>query len=158
MRLHRPAANRFEERGPTRLKRLVAWPCSQISLLSENVANCPRLKVLRLEENCLQISSIPTSLLADSQVSLLAVEGNLFELKDLQEKEGYEAVSTLASSASQTLRRPIRARGPVLNWRSFGTTKARSHLRCSAKSVLQSGTGYSARLGPFPLPRCRRGP
>ncbi|KAM7299181.1 hypothetical protein ISCGN_019748 [Ixodes scapularis] len=64
---------------------------NQISLLSENVANCPRLKVLRLEENCLQISSIPTSLLADSQVSLLAVEGNLFELKDLQEKEGYEA-------------------------------------------------------------------
>lgn len=81
----------------------MAWPCSQISLLSENVANCPRLKVLRLEENCLQISSIPTSLLADSQVSLLAVEGNLFELKDLQEKEGYEAVSTLAFSAPQTL-------------------------------------------------------
>ncbi|XP_064490327.1 leucine-rich repeat-containing protein 57-like [Ornithodoros turicata] len=64
---------------------------NQISLMSENIANCPRLKVLRLEENCLQLNSIPTRLLADSHVSLLAVEGNLFELKDMQDKEGYEA-------------------------------------------------------------------
>lgn len=64
---------------------------NQISLISENIANCPRLKVLRLEENCLQLDSIPTKLLADSHVSLLAVEGNLFEMKDLQSREGYEA-------------------------------------------------------------------
>lgn len=64
---------------------------NQISLLSERVSTCPRLKVLRLEENCLQVSSIPTQLLTNSSVSLLAIEGNLFELKDLQEKEGYEA-------------------------------------------------------------------
>lgn len=63
---------------------------NQVSMISESIANCPRLKVLRLEENCLQINSIPTQLLSSSNVSLLAVEGNLFELKDLQEKEGYE--------------------------------------------------------------------
>uniref|UniRef100_A0A023GK05 Putative leucine-rich repeat lrr protein n=1 Tax=Amblyomma triste TaxID=251400 RepID=A0A023GK05_AMBTT len=64
---------------------------NQISMVSESLANCPRLKVLRLEENCLQINSIPAQLLRHSNVSLLAVEGNLFELKDLQEKEGYDA-------------------------------------------------------------------
>ncbi|KAH7939899.1 hypothetical protein HPB52_018881 [Rhipicephalus sanguineus] len=63
---------------------------NQVSMISESIANCPRLKVLRLEENCLQINSIPTQLLSSSNVSLLAVEGNLFELKDFQEKEGYE--------------------------------------------------------------------
>ncbi|XP_037580713.2 leucine-rich repeat-containing protein 57-like [Dermacentor silvarum] len=62
----------------------------QVSMISESIANCPRLKMLQLEENCLQINSIPTQLLTNSNVSLLAVEGNLFELKDLQQKEGYE--------------------------------------------------------------------
>lgn len=67
---------------------------NQISLLSASIATCPKLKVLRLEENCLQIGSIPTQLLSSSNVSLLAVEGNLFELKDLQEKAGYEEYMT----------------------------------------------------------------
>lgn len=64
---------------------------NQISMLSENIANCSRLKVLRLEENCLHLHSIPTRLLADSHISLLAVDGNLFALKDLEEREGYDA-------------------------------------------------------------------
>lgn len=63
---------------------------NQISFLSGEVSKCPRLKVLRLEENCLELSSIPTSILSDSQVSLISVEGNLFEVKNMRDLEGYE--------------------------------------------------------------------
>ncbi|XP_030247597.1 leucine-rich repeat-containing protein 57 [Sparus aurata] len=63
---------------------------NQISILSAAVATCPRLKVLRLEENCLELSSIPVSILRDSQVSLFSVEGNLFEVKNLRDLEGYD--------------------------------------------------------------------
>ncbi|XP_054913247.1 leucine-rich repeat-containing protein 57 [Poeciliopsis prolifica] len=63
---------------------------NQISVLSAEVSHCPRLKVLRLEENCLELSSIPESILTESQVSLFSVEGNLFEVKKLRELEGYE--------------------------------------------------------------------
>lgn len=65
----------------------------QISALSPEVSRAPRLKVIRLEENCLEISSIPLSILSDSQVSLLSVEGNLFEVKNLRDLEGYDKVS-----------------------------------------------------------------
>ncbi len=64
---------------------------NQISVLSQSIAHCPRLKVLRLDENCLQLSSITNDILVNSQISLLAVDGNLFELKDLHHLPGYEA-------------------------------------------------------------------
>ncbi|KAM9466184.1 leucine-rich repeat-containing protein 57 isoform 1-T2 [Clarias gariepinus] len=63
---------------------------NQISILSPDVSRCPRLKVLRLEENCLELSSIPSSILTHSSVSLLSVEGNLFEVKKLRDLEGYD--------------------------------------------------------------------
>lgn len=64
----------------------------QISILSPEISTCPRLKVLRLEENCLELSSIPLSILKDSQVSLFSVEGNLFEVKKLRDLDGYDQV------------------------------------------------------------------
>lgn len=63
---------------------------NQISSLSPEVSQCPRLKVFRLEENCLELSSIPSSILTQSQVSLFSVEGNLFEVKMLRDLEGYD--------------------------------------------------------------------
>ncbi|XP_030574823.1 leucine-rich repeat-containing protein 57 [Archocentrus centrarchus] len=63
---------------------------NQISVLSAEVSRCPRLKVLRLEENCLELSSIPQSILSESQVSLFSVEGNLFEVKRLRDLDGYD--------------------------------------------------------------------
>ncbi|CAI5694992.1 leucine-rich repeat-containing protein 57 [Oreochromis niloticus] len=63
---------------------------NQISVVSAEVSRCPRLKVLRLEENCLELSSIPQSILTESQVSLFSVEGNLFEVKRLRDLEGYD--------------------------------------------------------------------
>ncbi|XP_029900122.1 leucine-rich repeat-containing protein 57 [Myripristis murdjan] len=63
---------------------------NQISAVAASVSRCPRLKVLRLEENCLELSSIPLSILGESQVSLLSVEGNLFEVKRMRDLEGYD--------------------------------------------------------------------
>uniref|UniRef100_A0A4W5PGP5 Leucine rich repeat containing 57 n=1 Tax=Hucho hucho TaxID=62062 RepID=A0A4W5PGP5_9TELE len=66
---------------------------NQISVVSAEVSTCQRLKVLRLEENCLELTSIPVSILTTSQVSLLSVECNLFEVKIMRDLEGYEKVS-----------------------------------------------------------------
>ena len=63
---------------------------NQISSLSPTLAACPRLKTLRLEENCLTLDAIPSDLLTSSAVSLLAVEGNLFHIKKLEDKEGFD--------------------------------------------------------------------
>ncbi|CAL4076623.1 unnamed protein product, partial [Meganyctiphanes norvegica] len=62
---------------------------NQISMISVSVASCPRLKTLRLEENCLSLLAIPTQLLSDSKVSLLCVDGNLFKMKEFEELEGH---------------------------------------------------------------------
>lgn len=75
----------------------------QISAVSEEVSRCPRLKVLRLEENCLDLPSIPQSILKDSQVSLFSVEGNLFEVKNLRDLEGYDKVRSLPARYLQGL-------------------------------------------------------
>ncbi|XP_012282226.1 leucine-rich repeat-containing protein 57 [Orussus abietinus] len=63
---------------------------NQISTMSDQLADCPKLKTLRLEENCLQINAIPVKILKDSKISVLILEGNLFEMKQFVELEGYE--------------------------------------------------------------------
>ncbi|XP_012682256.1 leucine-rich repeat-containing protein 57 [Clupea harengus] len=63
---------------------------NQISVVSPEVSRTPRLKVLRLEENCLELASIPIPILTDSQVSLISLEGNLFEVKMMRDLEGYD--------------------------------------------------------------------
>ena len=67
----------------------------QISRLSEGVAECPRLKVLRLEENCLEMSAFTPKILRDSNISLLAIDGNVFDNKSFQALDGYDQVSVL---------------------------------------------------------------
>lgn len=63
---------------------------NQISTISDKLAECSRLKTLRLEENCLQLSAIPTKILKDSKISVLSVEGNLFEMKQFANLDGYD--------------------------------------------------------------------
>ena len=63
---------------------------NHISVISGKLAQCSRLKTLRLEENCLQVNSIPISILKDSKVSILALDGNLFEMKQFADLDGYE--------------------------------------------------------------------
>jgi len=63
---------------------------NQISRLSEAVADCPRLKVLRVEENCLELTAFTPKIFRDSPISLLAVDGNVFDQKDFRALEGHE--------------------------------------------------------------------
>ena len=53
---------------------------------------CKKLKVLRVEENCLELSGLPPELLSNSKVSLLCLDGNLFQQKELQQVPGYAQV------------------------------------------------------------------
>ena len=63
---------------------------NQVSILPESVSKCPRLKVLRLEENCLEISAFTPQILKHSQIALLAIEGNVFDVKQFNNREGYD--------------------------------------------------------------------
>lgn len=62
---------------------------NQISSLAEEISDCPKLKTLRLEENCLQISGFPTSILKQSVISNILVDGNLFNNKQFMELDGH---------------------------------------------------------------------
>lgn len=62
---------------------------NQISKIDPAVARAPRLKVLRLDENCLQVLELE-SIISSSAVSTLSVEGNLFKAKELSESPGYD--------------------------------------------------------------------
>lgn len=63
---------------------------NQIAEISHHIAACPRLKTLRVEENCLQLSAISKAVLTESNISNLALEGNLFEMKQFAEVDGYD--------------------------------------------------------------------
>jgi len=62
---------------------------NQVRVLSDDIAQCPRLKTLRLEENCIALQTITPTILKESSISLLSVDGNLFDTKDLAHAEGY---------------------------------------------------------------------
>lgn len=64
---------------------------NQISEIAPQIARCPQLKILRLEENCLQLSGIHSDILLNSNIANLALEGNLFEIKELADVHGYDA-------------------------------------------------------------------
>ncbi|CAF1372535.1 unnamed protein product [Adineta steineri] len=63
---------------------------NQISQISTNISKCKRLKILRLDNNKLKLESIPTSLLKNSTVFQLSVNGNFFEETQFQLIEGYD--------------------------------------------------------------------
>ena len=71
---------------------------NQVATLPASLSMCPRLKVLRLEENCLALDAVTPQLLKESQISLLAVDGNLFDAKQLREAEGYDQVYIVCRS------------------------------------------------------------
>jgi Leucine-rich repeat (LRR) protein len=64
---------------------------NRVKKISSNISKCPRLKVLRLEQNVLDLNAIPTTLMTESTVSLLSIDGNLFTQKQFEQKDGYES-------------------------------------------------------------------
>jgi Leucine-rich repeat (LRR) protein len=67
---------------------------NSLSRLPVNLSKCKRLKVLRVEENCLTLAGLPSELFQESTVSLLCLEGNLIKDSDLQHVPGYHQVRT----------------------------------------------------------------
>ncbi|WAR19244.1 LRC57-like protein [Mya arenaria] len=66
---------------------------NQISTLPDCISDWPRLKVLRLEENCLEISALTPRIMKESKIALLAVEGNVFDMKAFNHVEGYDQIN-----------------------------------------------------------------
>lgn len=62
---------------------------NELSQISNDLHLAPRLKILRLEENCLSLDAITPSLLSDSKLHTINLDGNLFETKQLVSIEGY---------------------------------------------------------------------
>ncbi|VDK73557.1 unnamed protein product [Litomosoides sigmodontis] len=60
------------------------------SLNATNLVHCEALRILRLEENCLNKTDFISDFLINSNVSLIAYAGNLFQDKDFQSLPGYE--------------------------------------------------------------------
>ena len=52
---------------------------NRLRLLHPNLAKCPRLKILRVDENCLEKFQFSHEILAHSQISLISFSGNLFQ-------------------------------------------------------------------------------
>ena len=48
--------------------------------------------MLRLEENCLEISAFTPQIMKHSQIALLAVAGNVFDVKQFNDLDGYDEV------------------------------------------------------------------
>uniref|UniRef100_A0A1I8NVS5 Leucine-rich repeat-containing protein 57 n=1 Tax=Stomoxys calcitrans TaxID=35570 RepID=A0A1I8NVS5_STOCA len=63
---------------------------NQISILAEEIADCPKLKTLRLEENCLQASAFTPRILKESKICNLSVDGNLFNSRQFNQLDGYD--------------------------------------------------------------------
>ncbi|CAD6194403.1 unnamed protein product [Caenorhabditis auriculariae] len=61
------------------------------SLNATKLIECPRLRSLRVEENCLAKTEFTRELLEKSQISLIAFNGNLFQDREFQDLNGYEA-------------------------------------------------------------------
>ncbi|BES93664.1 unnamed protein product [Nesidiocoris tenuis] len=63
---------------------------NRLDFIAPEIAKATRLKTLRVQENCLNLSAIPTEILAHSSVSTFAVEGNLFDMRQFPHVEGYD--------------------------------------------------------------------
>ncbi|KAJ6627048.1 Leucine-rich repeat-containing protein 57 [Pseudolycoriella hygida] len=63
---------------------------NQISALAEELADCPKLKILRIEENCLPITAIHSRILKESKISNIYLDGNMFQSKQFVDLDGYE--------------------------------------------------------------------
>ncbi|VDD87516.1 unnamed protein product [Enterobius vermicularis] len=63
---------------------------NRLNSLNVNLTFCRRLRTLRVEENCLKKTDFSQEFLVNSNVSLIAYAGNLFQDKDFQDRPGYE--------------------------------------------------------------------
>lgn len=76
---------------------------NKLTKLNDSLAECSRLKVLRLDNNQLDLLAFTKPILAQSKICLLSLENNLFTLKQLQERDGYDQYSERYTSTKRKL-------------------------------------------------------
>lgn len=76
---------------------------NRISSLPQELVDCKRLKVLRLNNNCLTIDAITKPILSDSKIAVLTLEGNGFDVRKVRELEGYEELCQKRIQSSKKL-------------------------------------------------------
>lgn len=76
---------------------------NKLTRLHDSLANCQRLKVLRFDNNQVELSSVTRPILADSKICLLSYEKNPFILKQLQDRDGYEEYSSRFTSTKRKM-------------------------------------------------------
>ena len=76
---------------------------NSISVLPAALAKCKRLKVLRVEENSLELGGVPDVILTESNISLLCLDGNLFHSRELQQLPQYEKVKINIANSQKYL-------------------------------------------------------
>lgn len=76
---------------------------NKLTRLNDALANCPKMKILRVDNNQLTIDAITKPILADSKICLLSYENNLITLKQLQDRDGYEQYSERYTSTKRKL-------------------------------------------------------
>lgn len=76
---------------------------NRIARLNDSLKSCPNLKILRLDNNQVELTSITKPILADSKICLLSLENNPFTLKQLQGRDGYEEYSQRFTSTKRKL-------------------------------------------------------
>lgn len=63
---------------------------NRLNKLNDSLADCKNLRVLRVEENCLDKKEFTEKILANSSISLITHSGNLFQDKDFQGLSGFD--------------------------------------------------------------------
>ncbi|KAI3385358.1 hypothetical protein SNEBB_010560 [Seison nebaliae] len=63
---------------------------NRIDMISSELSKCNRLKILRVDNNRLDAKSIPSSILKESNISLLSLEGMKIDMRTLREIDGYQ--------------------------------------------------------------------
>ncbi|XP_065656496.1 leucine-rich repeat-containing protein 57 [Hydra vulgaris] len=100
-------SNNFISSLPTNIGNLKAIELNlnknKLNCLSDELTKCERLKVLRVEENCLGVDAFTENILKNSKFSVLAFEGNLFTMKQLQEMNGYDEYIARYSAGKKKL-------------------------------------------------------
>lgn len=76
---------------------------NKINSMAEEIADCPRLKTLRIRENCMYLSGVPPKILAHSNISTINAEGNLFQMKDFMNLDGYDEYMERYTSVKKKL-------------------------------------------------------
>lgn len=63
---------------------------NMVSIVASSIAKCPRLRVLRLDNNQMPLNAFPVELFTNSQVSLICVDGNQFDMRQFYALPGYQ--------------------------------------------------------------------